>query len=364
MAYDLYNFLNRIIAISLWRPLVGNRKIPSLHLDYGAPPPSIYNASKVALLIENRVNPITAPLMLHFMSVVPPDWRFRFMGSIESVHAVNQSAAIRHMVDIGKLDLTYIPSNMSTAGQEQVSRFLTNLWVYETVLAPAEWLLIYQTDSMLCANSKQSLNDWLEYDWVGAPWDPNGVGGGNGGLSLRRVSAIVDILRSQQRMENSIPEDVWLCERLLARPNAHMANGSMEIAFSGEGNSGPVEKVGAKKGSKEDHGHIKGIDDWRDGFYEPMGYHTGSSGRDLHGPIWGTPEMRRHIWQYCPEMKITLAMDAAFYVPGTCNSNWKRDGSILGGPDYGVEMGWEERSWESEVDENGYPYLPANLVPW
>ncbi|KAI9746432.1 MAG: hypothetical protein M1818_000145 [Claussenomyces sp. TS43310] len=353
-----------IVAISLWRPLLGKHKIPSLHIDYGAPLPSIYNVSKVALLIENRPNPVIAPLMLHFMSVVPPDWRFRFMGSIESVQSINQSLAIRNMVDIGKLDLTYIPSNMSTAGQEQISRFLTNLWIYETVLAPAEWLLMFQTDSMLCANSKQSINDWLEYDWVGAPWDPNGPGGGNGGLSLRRVSAIVDVLRSQTRMENSQPEDVWLCERLLARPNARMANGSMEVTFSGEMNSGPLEKVGVKKGSKDDHGHIKGIDDWRDGFYEPMGYHTGSSGRDLHGPIWGTPEMRKHIWQYCPEMKMTLAMDAAYYVPGVCNSNWKRDGSILGGPNFGVEMGWERPLDPTEVDEDGYPYLPANLVPW
>lgn len=81
------------------------------------------------------------------MSVVPPDWRFRFMGSNESVAFMNHSAAIKRQVDIGRLDLTYIPSNMSVAGQEMISRFLTDLHLYEHVLQPAEWLLIFQSDS-------------------------------------------------------------------------------------------------------------------------------------------------------------------------------------------------------------------------
>lgn len=85
-------------------------------------------------------------------------------------------------------------------------------------------------------------------------------------------------------------------------------------------------------------------------FYEPMGYHTGGSGRWLHGGIWGTQEMRQHIWEYCPEVKMTLAMDAAQYVPGECNDIWKRDG---GAEPYGV-MG-EAEEW---------PALPEGLVPW
>jgi hypothetical protein len=36
---------------------------------------------------------------------------------------------------------------MSVSGGEEISQFLTNRWIYETVLQPAEWLLIFQTDS-------------------------------------------------------------------------------------------------------------------------------------------------------------------------------------------------------------------------
>ena len=88
-----------------------------------------------------------APLILHMISVVPPDWRFRVLGSDLSIALVNNSAAIRRQVQVGKLDLTYIPSNMTVSGGEETSQFLTNLWVYEKLLQPAEWLLIFQTDS-------------------------------------------------------------------------------------------------------------------------------------------------------------------------------------------------------------------------
>ena len=134
-----------LLSHPLQRPSWPTLEIPSITLDYHLPP---YNASKVAILIENRSLPCLAPLMLHMIGVVPPEWRFRFMGSIESVAFLNSSKAIQHQVESGKLDLTFIPSNMSTEGQEMISRFWTTLWLYETVLAPAEWLLVFQTDSI------------------------------------------------------------------------------------------------------------------------------------------------------------------------------------------------------------------------
>ncbi len=278
--------------------------------------------SKVALLIENRPNPILAPLMLHFIKVVPPEWRFRFMGSPESLEYINRSMAIREQVAARKLDLTLIPSNMSTGSSEEISRFLTTLWLYETVLQPAETLLVFQTDSIICANSPRNINEYLEYDWIGAPWNPKATWGGNGGLSLRRVSAILDVLRRENRTFDSDPEDVWLASRLSKRPGAKMADGAVSLTFSGEMYSGEPtrSKPGAANASEEYD--VDGIDDWRDGFYEPLGYHTGSRGTTLHGAIWGTPKLRKHIWDYCPEIKMTLRMDAAEFVTGDCNPTW------------------------------------------
>ncbi|PHH62560.1 hypothetical protein CDD81_6875 [Ophiocordyceps australis] len=282
------------------------------------------NASKLALLIENRPLPVLAPLLLHFVAVLPSDWRFLFLGSDASLALLNASAPVRRRLETGKLTLAPIPSNMSTAGQEMVSRFLTDPWLYRVAAAQARWLLIFQTDSMLCANSRFHVDSFLAYDWVGAPWVPDGHWGGNGGLSLRRVEPILDVLRNQVRANDSEPEDVWLAERLAHRPGANPANGSVSMKFSGEMHSGVPETLVANTTldtSPASH-LVHGIDDWRHGFYEPMGYHTGGSGVWLHSAVWGTPQLRHHIWGYCPEVKMTLAMDLARYVPGSCNSRW------------------------------------------
>jgi hypothetical protein len=147
---------------------------------------------------------------------------------------------------------------------------------------------------ILCANSEGSLDDWLKYDWVGAPWAVDRRFGGNGGLSMRRVSSIMTVLRHQQRLNNSEPEDVWLTERLGHLPNSQVANGSESLGFS-------AESI------------------WVD---RPMGYHTGGSGAVLASGVWGDPGKRQQIWEYCPEVKITLGMDMTTFMPGLCDAQW------------------------------------------
>ncbi|QUC19018.1 uncharacterized protein UV8b_03259 [Ustilaginoidea virens] len=307
-----------------------NLSMPGLSRTAAAP--SMYNQSKVALLVEDRPQPLLAPLLLHFIYSLPADWTFRFMGSYKSVRHLAKSAAIREHVRAGKLDLTYTPFNMSTKGQEMISRFLTTLWLYDTVLQPAELLLVFQSDSMVCSNCKHHLDEYLDYDWVGAPWNAQGNWGGNGGLSLRRVSRIVDVLQKQKRKEDSDPEDVWLSERLGHHATGKVANGSVSLTFSGEINGGEVERIDPDSDytihggelSLEGAGpadFVAGIDDWRNGFYEPMGYHIGGTGY-MHGGIWGTRDKRKHIYQYCPEAKMILQMDMANYVPGDCGNDW------------------------------------------
>lgn len=148
-------------------------------------------------------------------------------------------------------------------------------------------------------------------------------------------------------------EDVWLTERLGYLPGAKLANGTVSLAFSAEQYPGELEHVG----SGEDTGNpskagelIRGIDDWRDGFYEPMGYHTGHGGEWLNPLIWGKPALREHIWNYCPEMKMTLKMDVANYMVGECNAEWKRG---------------EESERESEMSDVEDPLAPTEIImPW
>jgi hypothetical protein len=93
---------------------------------------------------------------------------------------------------------------------------MTQAWLWED-LAPAEHILIFQSDSMLCANAARSVDDFFEFDFVGAPIRKNLGKGYNGGLSLRKRSTILKILDQwdweKTKKQNDRFEDQWFYNR-------------------------------------------------------------------------------------------------------------------------------------------------------
>jgi hypothetical protein len=111
----------------------------------------------------------------------------------------------------------------------------TDIHLYRDLVAPAEHLLIFQPDSIFCASAPKTINDFLEYDWIGAPWSKTAQYGGNGGLSLRRVSKIVNVLEKESRRHgDGALEDLWLSQRLARLPGAKMAIANISKTFSVE----------------------------------------------------------------------------------------------------------------------------------
>lgn len=178
--------------------VVQNINVPKISIDLhpNRLVASPYNESKVAFLLEDRPIPHLAPLVLHMISVVPPDWLFLFVGSKESINFLNSSLPIQRYEGMGKLVMRELPKEATVHGQEEVSVTFTSLWFWKwlggkgtwdyndpylddwveskdgrRVRRPqVEWMLVFQTDSIMCANAPKGLNDYLEWDYVGAPW--------------------------------------------------------------------------------------------------------------------------------------------------------------------------------------------------
>jgi hypothetical protein len=145
--------------------------LPKVKIDWYPyhDPKEQFNASKVALMIEGRPLPHLVPQLLHMISVVPPDWRFMFIGTNKSVISVSRSFATKYQEANGKLDLVVLPKPWTIDSKEEVYRLLTDLRFYDEILPGVEWLMKFESDSIMCANSDDSLNDWLDYSWAGAP---------------------------------------------------------------------------------------------------------------------------------------------------------------------------------------------------
>ncbi len=171
MAHLLPQYRPMIEAVIKSRIDEARQKIPAIRVDWHPvkDPRAAYNQSKVVLVVEARPLPQLVPQMLHMVSVVPPDWRFVFIGSEKSVVSIGRAYAIKHQQVIGKLDLMVLPEPWEIDTKEKVFRILTDIRFYDEFLPGVEYILKYESDSILCANSARSLNDWLDWSWAGAP---------------------------------------------------------------------------------------------------------------------------------------------------------------------------------------------------
>ncbi|KAI8402259.1 hypothetical protein FOFC_17566 [Fusarium oxysporum] len=229
---------------------IGNarQQLPSVNIDWSPndDPRKNYNASKVAVIIESEPLPVLVPLILHMIAVVPPDWRFVFIGSKKSVFAVGREFGIQLQQGLGKIDLMTSPNAWPIGTDEDRNRLLTDTRFYEEFLPGAEWLLMFNYESILCANSEVSLNDWLDWDWAGAASDN---------------------------------EDKWFGKRLSILPNAKVANAT-DPPFAVENSIRP----------------------------NPMGYYAPGRGRGLDKKYWKLQNTRQEALKYCPELHIILDM--------------------------------------------------------
>ncbi|KAL3418690.1 hypothetical protein PVAG01_10406 [Phlyctema vagabunda] len=160
----------------------------------------------VAVMIEDRPLETLLPLLLHFSLVLGPAWPIIFYTS-QSIYP--DSAPLRRAIDDHRIIVRFLPSMTQLSSRDSVSKFLTEPWLWEQ-LAPAEHVLLFQADSIICSNSALRVDDFLQYDFVGAPINPAlGVGEGyNGGLSLRNRTMVLDIIgESSWREEKDAAKD-------------------------------------------------------------------------------------------------------------------------------------------------------------
>ncbi|KAI9641987.1 hypothetical protein NHQ30_009857 [Ciborinia camelliae] len=202
------------------------------------PAVNVTTSDKVAVIVETRRSGNIIPLILHFSAVLGPTWPLIIYTSAENFGSFSTSAALLRHQAFGRIVVRSLPPGTWFYNWDSVSLFLTTKWLWED-LAPAEHILLFQTDSILCANAARSVDDFLEYDLIGAPIEEKFGKGYNGGLSMRSRSIILRVLEEWNYSDDKSPaEDQWFYSRFKDLQDREIAEGiedginlpSMEIA--------------------------------------------------------------------------------------------------------------------------------------
>lgn len=129
-----------------------------------------------------------------------PGWGLVIFGSDQNEDFLNSNITnfIHHKVKFS-----------AGFGQFEYNLTLTNPKFWESLL-DYERVVIIQHDSMLLKNG---IEDFLEFDYVGAPWKFQHHGG-NGGLSIRNPKIMLAICKAEEWIQSHGNEDVFFCNRL------------------------------------------------------------------------------------------------------------------------------------------------------
>ncbi|KAH8895373.1 hypothetical protein GQ53DRAFT_839020 [Thozetella sp. PMI_491] len=228
---------------------------------------------KIAVLVETRMLDNLVPLLLHFSAVLGSSWHVTLF-TLESVWTMPPSARFRRAVEENRVSVQFLPPETKLSEWKHVNFFLTRPWLWEQVQS-ASRILFFQTDSIICSNSNMTVDDFLEWDFVGAPLNPFFGKGLNGGLSIRNPKMILDILASPS---NDFDEN-WKANR-------------KELCIEDQWYYNKTREFGGKLPDVEVARQFAVESLWYD---QPLGFHAPR--------LWNAERMDV-IQKYCPEVGL------------------------------------------------------------
>jgi hypothetical protein len=182
----------------------------------------------IAVLVEFRAADLIVAVVHNVNQHIPSTWPIQIFHGKENENFIRNST-LAPFIASGKILLSLMEE---VYGKSRTNELLTSPKFWERVRG--EKILFFQIDSAMCSNSPHKITDFLQYDYIGAPWDSSWFPFnkqyrvGNGGFSLRTRSKILALL-ALIPYNRKMPEDVWYAE------NMHRVNGSIpsiEIAMT------------------------------------------------------------------------------------------------------------------------------------
>jgi len=197
------------------------------------------------VIIEPRSHPALEYVVSTFLENLPFDegWKYILIFHGEDNKTFLQNIAIRNPIwkkNQNRLFFKLLP-NVKNLSILDYNRLLATPSFYFQI--PTEYFLVFQTDSIVCPRFRHFVNDFVKkkYDYVGAPFRPFSTRDehvGNGGLSLRKKSKMLEIIRKCPYSPTSQNEDLFFsygceaCSDIKKPSNEEASRFSIESRYS------------------------------------------------------------------------------------------------------------------------------------
>jgi hypothetical protein len=166
----------------------------------------------LAVIVDDRATPLLVNAVINILQHIPIDWKVQIITLKEHWSFYNKSSLALY-IQTNRIFFTSLKqSSNGLSSDKNINIILTSASFWHQV--QGDKVLLFQIDSVLCSNSLSSITEFLEYDFIGAPWYIGGCC--NGGLSLRNRIKILQMLESGavHYKSNDINEDGWFTKNL------------------------------------------------------------------------------------------------------------------------------------------------------
>ena len=161
----------------------------------------------VSVIVEPRKHEFLIPIIKDTLKKIPQNTKIQIFHGTNNLDFIKKN--LEKEINSGRIILTNL--NKENIDRQYYSDLFTSKEFWDQI--DGEHILIFQTDSCLCSNSKHPIEYYLEYGYVGGPLKPSddddAIVYQNGGFSLRRKSAMLKAIETKKPNENTWPCDKW-----------------------------------------------------------------------------------------------------------------------------------------------------------
>lgn len=175
-----------------------------LNIDWANKEPFSSGEKYTAVIVEPREHPALEFVLTNFLENLPENWQILIMHGNKNrafVEKIMDENLAKYRSRIRLHDLRV--DNLTI---QKYNELLVSKEFHDRI--PTEIFLVFQTDTMICKDSGVQLDEFVKYDYVGAPMPHIDGLVGNGGLSLRKKSKMIEIIE-KCKYNGQDPEDYY-----------------------------------------------------------------------------------------------------------------------------------------------------------